>query len=122
MKYLEAYNFFNDTNLVDCINWNMISDIKDMSLEYIDDGCTLYIDIYKGFERSGYVNVCDVKYNHNINSIKYYEDNIFKNNSELTYHVYIGNGTNKHDGTNAIYTFELRDRLREAYPKEVFLK
>ena len=118
MKYIKLYESINNNKLIkESINWKMVEDIKDMSLEYIDEGFVLYIDIYNGFNQSGYKNVCDIKYSHDINEIKYF-DNIFSSVIKLTYNVYIGYGIKKSDGSNPIYTFELIRRLRQAYPNE----
>lgn len=43
MKYLKAYESHDSFGT---INWLMIEDIKDMSLEYLDDGFILGIYVY----------------------------------------------------------------------------
>lgn len=43
MKYLKLYE---ESNSVNKINWEMIEDIKDMSLEYLDGGCMLGLYVY----------------------------------------------------------------------------
>lgn len=41
MKYIKLYEhkYYIDS----LINWNLINDAKDMALEYIDEGFTLYL-------------------------------------------------------------------------------
>lgn len=54
MKYLKTYNQINESDEFESnrdeiksffenkINWDLINDLKDLSLEFIDEGCRLY--------------------------------------------------------------------------------
>lgn len=119
MKYIRSINELNElieSEINELINWDLINDTKDMSLEYIDEGYTLYILIYKGFSYK-YELIAEISYNHDINSIEY--DNLPSNNNKLIYNIYIG----KHRTSSyPKYTFELRDRIKEAYPNESIMR
>lgn len=50
MKYLKLYEAYSGIDMKNevnrSINWKMVDDIKDMSLEYLDDDFRLIIDVY----------------------------------------------------------------------------
>lgn len=134
MKYLKKYKLFerfeeSDTQNVfePYVNWDMIETLKDMSLEYLDDGMTLKLEIIYlnqfiayDFDRSFYF----MKYNHGKLNSSWnctfddltegpYELEPIKPNY-ITYKFYlikIGEITVKS-------THELRSRMKDAYPNE----
>ena len=93
MKYVKLYEDFeiNETEELfkDIINFNLIQEAKDMSLDYLDDGLTLYIGILY-LDEYLYVE----RFSHQIDSKKWYnsnEDNIdyivsdYVSENDLTY-------------------------------------
>lgn len=129
MKYLKTYEaltFYEVTKdkISKSINWHIIQDIKDMSLEYIDDGYVLRIIVLmqsppKSYVEYAYPVYClfydhgsvDEKYDYverfdkgniNISKIRY-RVNIFPRNKGIDYDVEL--------------SVELASRVMEAYPE-----
>lgn len=104
MKYLKCINegFYNN------VDFSLIEDIKDMALEYIDDGLTLRVEGYN--VGIGYIDYILI-FNHEINKEKICGD--YK--LSLDYYLYIFNDRMV-DGYSYIKTKELVNRAGEAYP------
>ena len=129
MKYLKTYKLFEsnkptglDINDVfePYINWNLIDDAKDMSLEYLDEDMVLFLDIiyddkyeiyYMSF--SSYVNFSRWRRSYLT------EDSLYKlkpiDKSKLIYQFYL---TNKYGLYDISASKELVSRIKEAYPNE----
>lgn len=111
IKLFEAY-IVND-KVKDLINWRMIDDIKDIALEYIDDGFKLCIGIYIIYNKNFYRFY--IRYDHSEDSIV--EDKTIDMRQDSTkdridYNVYL---------IKRGYVFnmkELAERIKEAYPNE----
>lgn len=106
MKYLKRIN----EGLYNNVDFSLIEDIKDMALEYIDDGLTLRVEGYNG--GMGYIDYILI-FNHEINKQKMWGDYKLR----LDYYLYIFN-----DRMDDRYSFfkketeELVNRVSEAYP------
>jgi len=105
IKFFEAYEV--DDRIRYLINWKMIEDVKDMALEYIDNGLTLVIFIY--YKSRLY----ELVYNHDIDSFKKLAS--FWSHDELRYLIELHIGEYE---TVINQTEELVDRVKEAYPNE----
>lgn len=126
MKYLKKYKLFerfeeSDTQNVfePYVNWDMIETLKDMSLEYLDEGMTLTLEIIY-LDKSFYF----MKYNHEKLNSSWnctfddltegpYELEPIKPNY-ITYKFYLI----KIGKTTVKSGHELRSRMKEAYPNE----
>ena len=97
------------------INWEMIQDIKDMALEYIDMNMELNITILPddGYSASRWV--CTISFNHNLNDIVWYEG-LDRLGHKEGIHYYCQLWCSKFDSTK--YQSELISRIRESYPDE----
>ena len=125
MKYIKLYESYkSNTMYIDevkdkftpYINWKMIEDIKDMSLEYLDMGLLLNITIFwNNKPRKEYLSM--IKFSHNIETQTWFILSNFNKDDfqvpSLTYLVYLIN-----DGYSK-ESVELNDRIKLAYPKEI---
>lgn len=121
MKYIKLYEAILGTDEVKdkftpYINWKMIEDIKDMSLEYLDMGLLLNITIFwNNKPRKEYLSM--IKFSHNIETQTWFILSNFNKDDfqvpSLTYLVYLIN-----DGYSK-ESVELNDRIKLAYPKEI---
>lgn len=112
------------------LNWNMIEDIKEMSLEYLDENFNLNIKIYESTTGIWFMSL---KYGHTKNDISWpRRDHLEGVTSWLRLKKMIQNGDNisliynvflKRQGDygefNKQYTKELQNRVRLAYPNEM---
>lgn len=132
MRYIKSiYESKEDNNdyINGLINWNLIADIKDMALEYIDEEYTLCIiasmnvrNMSRGF------NIYKLIYNHDVNKEIRESDTITKldkflyKDEYITYYILLFDGMPKLTMSYPKYinlpTRWLRDRVKEAYPKE----
>jgi hypothetical protein len=48
MKYLRKYKIFESSEFIDFVNMQLISDLKDICLELLDDGLNLTYDVIAG--------------------------------------------------------------------------
>lgn len=123
MKYLKLFEAYTiDNRVKDLINWNLINDLKEMSLEYIDDNCflTMVIRVVCGFKLYTY----SLRYNHE-------RDELRESCSEYTTSIVRPQYSNikiynNPDDTgfswlNSDYSKELQLRIMEAYPDENIL-
>lgn len=119
----------------DQINWDMIENIKDMSLEYLDDGFNLKIfimfrpmnhwsmnDIYsltyshdKNFCKSKYVSLSIPCYLYYDKDNKIIHD--FWESGEIFYNCVLYKTTSNPEMEKR-YTMELKNRIKDAYPNE----
>lgn len=122
MKYIRLYEhkFYIDS----LINWDLIKDAKDMALEYIDEGFTLYLFV-----------LVDEKYRYNSKAFRIlnleFDHNTFIANKDYTYSTELAIKRiknmetkyemvlmNTHYVDNPKYLDELINRLKSAYPNE----
>lgn len=120
MKYLKLFEADSKKNH---INWEMIEDIKDMSLEYLDEGFTLNIIIieksYPIVPSNFFINI---EYNHR-GEIKEGDLDKYDYISEYKFGYSISLMNKSYDNpVNINKTNELMDRIRYAYPNEIFKK
>jgi len=129
IKLFEAYAVYKKIDHF--INWKMIEDVKDMALEYIDDGLTLYIGFHpiityeeKGIYNNDFIELYHLLYNHNMDKFEDGDDsNLFykyadgvKGMSYFINFVFCGD-TNRY-GLIYKLALELVNRVKEAYPNE----
>ena len=129
MKYLKQFNeVFNKEHtqkvFESIIRWDMIQDVKDMSLEYLDMNMKLYLGVcYKSKVRLA--DLYEINYTHGLN--KSYWGPIpeycakFPNPDKLLYSIIIyepcmSDGWTRYD-RNEGATNEIVDRIREMYPE-----
>ena len=139
MKYLKLFEgFINRLSKEDVrsifepiIDWDLIQDVKDMALEYLDDYLTLVISIktprFQSASESNIVlstSVCDERYDHQIDHISWFS--ILHNHTDVEKDdlIYIFqltpdenlNKKSKYYGGVHPSTEELVDRIKESYP------
>lgn len=126
MKYLKLYEAYSniDNKIGELINWKFIDDVKDMALEYLDDGFLLIVDIYPVLKpsttiRSAKSRLYSLRYDHNTDDLKFYYYADISKIEDIIYHITL------HSHVEADYhsfdlekTKELIDRISEAYPDE----
>lgn len=128
MKYIKAYEaltFYEVTKdkISKAINWHIIQDIKDMSLEYIDDGYVLRIVVIMqspiGSVEYAYPVYC-LFYDHGSADEEYdYVEKFNKVNiniSKIRYRVNIFPRSEGFDYDREL-SVELASRVMEAYPE-----
>ena len=96
------------------INWDLIEDVKDMSLEYIDLDMTLNLSV-----KQNDVWIYAVLFNHNMNDVTWFNVNMYnitpiQSGGDLKYQLELC--TNLFD--TKVYDLELINRASEAYPNE----
>ena len=126
MKHLKSYNESIVSQglkdmLNDYINWKLIDDAKDMSLEYLDQGMrlTLWADygVNKGTSKELYsISYCHEYQNEDIINPSIYTRCYLEYGGTVRYGMFL-------DDFNSGVCFEeskeLVDRLKEAYPDEI---
>lgn len=128
MKHIKLYESFNnfDEDVKNLINWNLVEDIKDMSLDYIDNGLTLSIYIRALFNKHRQHWLYRIIFNHEkCFSQNVWEDNKFieiegYSNLRIEYGITLfleETGQCIYDGQEK----ELVDRVKEAYPEELIV-
>lgn len=130
MKYLKTFEGIEPIKLIEdylskMINWDMIKDIKDMALEYLDDGYELGIHIKNYtlddvFHRMIYT----IEYSHD----RYDEDwvdlhGLFYIGDNIEYRIFlmIDKGWPSKIKYDKDMSLELISRIKEAYPNEIIL-
>jgi hypothetical protein len=82
MKYLKSYNLFENAHDLfrNEINYDLIQDLKDVALDYIDDGYKLiyYVSIYDR-KSNKYVHLFTGEFSHDIDGIHSNDSDIFFN-------------------------------------------
>ena len=89
MKYIKYYKLFEANDIDQLINWEMINDIKDMSLEYLDDGYRLIIIVYYRIPVGNRLEeIYSLVYDHSTNKEeKLNIDNMNINKKYIKYHI-----------------------------------
>jgi hypothetical protein len=133
--YLKMHN--SEDCFKDRINFKMIDDIKDMALEYLDEGFALHIDIF--FRSSASLNIvpiCYVSFSHDKSKLVYEEITCLEDNLkfvDINYRILLLSRNMPAPSMSrwihypSIYTSEhirelieeLKSRISEAYPKEI---
>ena len=127
MKYIKLYEhkYYIDS----LINWDLINDAKDMALEYIDEGFTLYLFVLVGEKyryNSKAFRILNLEFDHNTFTVNkdytYSTELAIKRikNMETKYEITL---MNYHNVDNPKYLDgsscrELINRLKSAYPNE----
>ena len=141
MNHIIKYKIFENVEEIKnifypIINWDMIQDIKQMSLEYLDEGLALRLSVRNGGEK--YRNskpIWRMQFTHRND----YHNRDFDNQHSINYRINPGNyegwyNAYKGEEINIIYnillrsnekrhyteTLELIGRIRDAYPNENF--
>ena len=118
MKYLKLFEAEKKKNH---INWEMIEDIKDMSLEYLDEGMVLDILI---IERAFPIAVSNfymrIQYSHRGEILDGDIDHDYTSEYEFGYSVSLVNYEKTY--INLDETVELMNRIGCAYPNGIFKK
>lgn len=125
MKHLKP--FFEsklDPKFKPHINWDLVNDVKDMSLEYLDSGnATLIIDFY--YENKWFYGL---KFNHSGERGDYVTYNVLiphnLKDNKISYKIYLVTTSNLQNSmeeqlVRMCDTKELISRIREAYPEEI---
>lgn len=132
MKYIKTYEALEVGNLVRAelarhINWRMIEDVKDMSLEYLDDGFYLRFVIVLENAAHNLNKIYTIVHSHNArNVVNRWEtsklslgaiENI-TDDIKIIYNVTLHK--NSDNGLNLARTKALVSRASEAYPHDNF--
>lgn len=132
MKYLKLFEAYElDANVKDLINWDMINDLKEMSLEYIDEGFDLTIDIYAEGEKLKKQNpiysntwteetnflLYQIKYSHVMDELTSAKNPKLIRIDNMKYFVCL---SRYGIGPSRSKSLALLDRIEEAYPNEKF--
>ena len=116
MRYLKSINEHNKDYFNDLINWEMIADAKELSLDYLDQGMLFSIYVLNGGRQ-----VYREHYSHDPNEVeKVWVDNDYKLDIQykffLSEHVkgdYIRPTPISHEARNMLV-----DELKKMYPDE----
>lgn len=129
MKYLKTYKLFESTGFTESdikdvfesyINWDLIRDAQDMSLEYLDEGMKFNLEItyddyyiyYMRFSNDANLSEWKIGMMNDLTEGPYELEPIDK--SKLIYQFYLTK-----DGLyNKSANEELESRIKEAYPNE----
>lgn len=132
MEFIKSWSLFESESIFikDKTNMDIIQEIKDLALEYIDNGLTLYYYVYLKYNaitsnlQSGN-NILTGYLNHDVDRINWvkltrfeYEKSIsdFQN---LSYHFSIDDSRYEiEDSTLEEFEKELLDRIKGLYPNE----
>jgi hypothetical protein len=128
MKYLKR---FNESNITDnkSIDWDFISDVKELALEYIDEGWTLSwgVECKTSLVRPKEYRTLTVVsglYNHNENTTDWgydYDKDEDFSDDELSYQFYFSRTEGLDMSTiRGILNKEFRNKLREMFPDKPF--
>jgi hypothetical protein len=144
MKYIKLYKIFESSlGLLDDmpidikdlfsnhINYDLIQEMKDLSLEYIDDGYTLYYSIYVNDGKvlnNSWKLLLNAEFNHEIDKIIYNTyfnmDNNFNRLGKISIGYSVGISyksitfNNEKDFQRKIYEEDLLRQLKNIYPNE----
>ena len=120
MKYIKYYKLFEANDIDQLINWEMINDIKDMSLEYLDDGYRLIIIVYYRIPVGNRLEeIYSLVYDHSTNKEeKLNIDNMNINKKYIKYHITLHKKVDNYHIYDNTKTIELHERIMSAYPKE----
>lgn len=130
MKYLKTYESLNEKEMIikelsSQVNFKLVSDIKDMSLEYLDEDLTLRLEIIyieKGdYEKKHHVYSQDFSHDPDENcefwhinqTINYIGDDV-----EFIYDVSLWVSNEEEEYVREDETDELVNRVKKAYPNE----
>lgn len=138
MRYLKSYKIFESFEESDVqdvfepyINWELVRDVQEMSLEYIDGGMILNLEITYGKYESVLkppFYIYHMQYNHNsikrtwkISGLETLTEGPYElepiDKSEMVYQFYLV------DENTGLYCSdedkELESRIKEAYPNEI---
>ena len=138
MRYLKSYKIFESFEESDVqdvfepyINWELVRDVQEMSLEYIDGGMILNLEITYGKYESVLkppFYIYHMQYNHNsikrtwkISGLESLTEGPYElepiDKSEMVYQFYLV------DENTGLYCSdedkELESRIKEAYPNEI---
>jgi hypothetical protein len=131
MKYLKAYKIFESLDKEDTknvfepyINWNMIYDLKDLALEYLDRGLTLIVRVRYNdevYHKEKYTNIIyTICYKHESSASTFSTPsfNIYDlepiDKSRVLYQISI---VDKNSDRMEKETSEVIEILREMYPE-----
>lgn len=121
IKLFEAYTIYNEMKKL--INWKMVDDVKEMSLEYIDEGLSLYIGFIPILrnDTDNFFELYSIRYNHQQDEFRDGDDinlmcRYFTDMTGMSYFICLEGNMNKRDKHRL--ELELVNRVREAYPKE----
>lgn len=121
MKYIKLYEEI-DQSFIDqvsqFINWKMISDIKDMSLEYIDNEYTLHIFVFYTMNNGISVKTMRLTFNHTQSDIDWGIHRDIEKKENIYYRVRLIGKKSGDFILNNEKTIELVDRIKDAYPNE----
>lgn len=137
MKYLKLYESYEDQvklEIKNLLNNNLINDVKDMSLEYLDSGMTLIINVYsasQGMLSPGHVRIyksLEYIYSHKLDEYKWILDNTTLPIRKLSYEFILEKRmppylitSRKSDNVCNAACKELYERVRMAYPNEILV-
>lgn len=137
MKYLKLYESFEDQvklEINNLLNNNLINDVKDMSLEYLDSGMTLIINVYstsRGMLSPTHVRIfriLEYKYSHELDEYVWILDNVTLPIMRLSYEFILKKRLrysviSSTQGNNScdVACKELYERVRMAYPNEILI-
>ena len=138
MRYIKSYKIFESFEESDVqdvfepyINWELVRDVQEMSLEYIDGGMILNLEITYGKYESVLkppFYIYHMQYNHNsikrtwkISGLESLTEGPYElepiDKSEMVYQFYLV------DENTGLYCSdedkELESRIKEAYPNEI---
>lgn len=125
MKYIKLYEEIDQSFIYQVsqfINWKMISDIKDMSLEYIDEGYTLNITVFSIMHNNGISpKIMKLVFNHTQSDIIWGIPRVVEK-EDISYRVKLVYKHGKFDSNKKISeilkTSELLKRINDSYPNE----
>ena len=119
MRYLKSINEHSKDYLNSIINWEMIADAKELSLDYLDQGMILTIYVLN----DGMLLYIEI-YSHDLNDVeKVWDERIIVYKFDIRYKFFLSeyvDGDDYHKPTENCYIFknELVDILKEMYPDE----
>lgn len=121
MKYIKLYEEIDQSFIYQVsqfINWKMISDIKDMSLEYIDEGYTLHIFVFYTMNNGISAKTMRLTFNHKQSDIDWGIHRDIEKKENIYYKVRLISKKAGNFILNNEKTIELVDRIKGAYPNE----
>ncbi len=102
MRYIKSYKLYESKQLdvKSMVNWNLINDLKDLALEYLDKGDTVeeynvFLNVIPGNEKSA-----------NILKSTYWEKNRDDNEKSNQYLIYSGYFNHEIDEFNDVMNYE----------------
>lgn len=122
MKYIKLYESHTKYKYPGSINWDMIENIKDMSLEYLDDNYALGIYVYskktsESIYRMFYTHQNGVQEDWRLKATQKPWSNSDKL-GQIFYRVLLYNISDRGSPLHRDKSNELRERILMAYPSE----